>query len=59
MRSFCANCGAPVEEGAAFCGSCGAPVQNAVEPMQPAMAAEPKALMLAWTMTLAREMTEF
>lgn len=29
MRSFCANCGAPVEEGAAFCGSCGAPVQNA------------------------------
>lgn len=31
MRSFCANCGAPVEEGAAFCGSCGAPVQNAVE----------------------------
>ena len=41
MRSFCANCGAPVEEGAAFCGSCGAPVQNAVEPMQPAVPVEP------------------
>ena len=41
MRSFCANCGAPIEEGAAFCGSCGAPVQNAVEPMQPAVPVEP------------------
>ena len=41
MRSFCANCGAPVEEGAAFCGSCGAPVQNAVEPLQPAVPVEP------------------
>ena len=44
MKSFCANCGAPIEEGAAFCGSCGAPVQNAVTPAeQPSAPAEPAA----------------
>ena len=31
MAKFCANCGAPMEDGDAVCGQCGTPVSNVVK----------------------------